>query len=79
MKTSIYNFSIEEEGYGILFNVVTDKILQLDKATMKLIEKNEEHIEDLANIHPDLWNALIDVPLLNSFLLQNHQVHLTQR
>lgn len=71
MKYSKYNTIVPYEGNFIYHNSFTQRFLLLQPLLMELIEasQNEEYIEGLNDLHPDLFNCLID----NGFIVPKEE------
>ena len=63
-KSSIYNYWYKTRKHVLLYNAYSDDVLVLLPSIAALIEKNASEIEQLINIHPQLYQALLDKQML---------------
>ena len=61
MKWSKYNTIVENgNGQYLLYNSVDDKLMVCVKEVKDILENNINHVDKIANIHPDLYQYLVD-------------------
>lgn len=59
MNWSRYNFISQKDDHTyILYNYVDDSIIFLCKELLEIVNKNIQHVDTLAAIHPDLYGEL---------------------
>ena len=68
MKWSKYNIIVENgNGQYLLYNCVDDKLMVCVEEVKKLLENNIDHVDVIANIHPDLYQYLVN----KTFIVEN--------
>lgn len=63
-KFSQYNHMFAQGNRFVLYNVASDGILLLESDAAKVIQENKEQIDKLKDIHPTLFNALVEHEML---------------
>lgn len=63
-KFSKFTQILELDGKHFLFNIANEKIIVLVPDLVDIVLQNKEHIDSIQDIHPDLFNRMVELGMI---------------